>query len=303
MSITGGDSCTIGTAGGATVTARAVVVATNAPFDAGVTLHTRLAAYTTYALALPVPVGSVPDALYWDTEDPYHYVRVLPAGDGRATDTVVVGGEDHKTGQATDQRDRWARLAAWAVAHFGTTGAPEFHWSGQVFETADGLGLIGAAPWGRNVYVVTGDSGMGLTHGTLGGRLIADLIAQRPTPLGPVYDPSRWAPGAALTLIRENANLAAQYADWLTGGDVSSADQIPPGHGAIVRKGLRKLAVHRKPDGTVCEHSAACPHMGAVVQWNPGEGTWDCPAHGSRFRADGAVFHGPAVNDLTEKTD
>lgn len=298
--VTGGEPCTVETAGGGTVTARAVVVATNAPFDAGLTLHARLAAYTTYALALPVPTGSVPDALFWDTEDPYHYTRVLPAGDGRATDYLIVGGGDHKTGQAADQGDRWARLTAWAEARYPVAGGAAFHWSGQVFETADGLGLIGAAPWGKNVYVITGDSGMGLTHGTLGGRLVSDLITGTATPLAAVYDPGRWTPGAAYTLLKENANLAAQYTDWVTGGDVSSADQVPPEHGAVLRRGLSKVAVYRKPDGSVCERSATCPHLGAVVRWNPGEQTWDCPAHGSRFTSDGKVFHGPAVGDLGE---
>ena len=79
---------------------------------------------------------------------------------------------------------------------------------------------------------------------------------------------------------------------------VSSVEKIPPGHGAVVRRGLAKLAVYRDKDGKVCERSAACPHLGAVVRWNPGERTWDCPAHGSRFACDGTVIHGPAVENL-----
>jgi glycine/D-amino acid oxidase-like deaminating enzyme/nitrite reductase/ring-hydroxylating ferredoxin subunit len=300
VSVSGGETCTVETAGGSKVTASAVVVATNAPFDAGLTLQLRLAAYNTYALALPVAAGSVPDALYWDTDDPYHYVRLLPSAEGAEADYLIVGGEDHKTGQAKDQDDRWARLATWAKSRFPVVGEAAFHWSGQVFETSDGLGLIGAAPWGKNVYVITGDSGMGLTHGTLGGRLVSDLIHGKATPLEAVYSPSRCTPSAGFTLLKENANLAAQYTDWLTGGDVSSVDQIPPQHGAVLRRGLSKVAVYRKEDGSVCERSATCPHLGAVVRWNPGEQTWDCPAHGSRFAAEGKVQHGPAVSDLQE---
>lgn len=298
VKIGGGSPCTVETAGGAVIAAGAVVVATNVPFDTGLTLHARLAAYTTYAIAVPVPAGGVPDALYWDTEDPYHYARLLPAAAGRPDDLFIVGGEDHKTGQASDQEDRWRRLTAWAKKLVPGAGPAVFHWSGQVFETTDSLGLIGAAPWGRNLYVITGDSGTGLTHGTLGGRLVADLIAGTPNPWAKVYDPGRWTPTAAFSLLKENANLAAQYADWFSGGDVESVDQIPQGQGAVVRRGLRRVAVYRKPDGTVCEHSATCPHLGAAVRWNPGEGTWDCPAHGSRFAAEGHVLHGPAVGDL-----
>jgi glycine/D-amino acid oxidase-like deaminating enzyme/nitrite reductase/ring-hydroxylating ferredoxin subunit len=294
--IEGGTPCTVQTQAGPTVTAGAVVVATNAPFDAGVVLHTKLAAYTTYAVALEVPRAAVPPGLYWDTEDPYHYVRTHP-GEGE-TDFLIVGGEDHKTGRAGDQAERWDRLAAWTRERIPAVGPVTHRWSGQVFETPDGLGLIGPAPWGRNVFVITGDSGMGMTHGTLGARLVANLILGKDDPLAAVYDPSRWMPKALLTFLKENLNIAAQYTAWLTGGDVSSVEEIPPGQGAVIRRGLSKLAVYRDTDGSVCQMSAACPHMGGVVRWNPGEQTWDCPEHGSRFDCKGGVTHGPAVQGL-----
>jgi glycine/D-amino acid oxidase-like deaminating enzyme/nitrite reductase/ring-hydroxylating ferredoxin subunit len=294
--VRGGSPCKVTTAHGHTVSAGAVVVATNNPFEGGTTLHNKVAAYITYALAAEIPTGSVGDGLYWDTEDPYHYVRLQP-GDG--FDYLVVGGEDHKTGQAADQPQRWDRLRAWARERFPDMGAVRHHWSGEVFETPDGLGLIGLAPWnGDNVFVITGDSGMGLTHGTLGARLVADLVMGRSSELAPVYSPSRWMPGALRTLLGENLNMAAQFSDWLTGGDVRSADQVPPGHGAVVRRGLSKVAVYRDDGGRLTELSAVCPHMGCVVRWNPGERTWDCPCHGSRFCATGTCLHGPSTADL-----
>lgn len=297
----GGTPCQVRVTGGAVVTAQAVVVATGAPFDAGLELHVKTAAYNTYAVGLEVPKGRVPHALYWDTEDPYHYVRVRAGADDEAFDLLIVGGEDHKTGQAQDQSERWARLTAWARQRVPDAGAVKHHWSGQVFETADGLGLIGPAPVGRNVYVIAGDSGMGLTHGTLGAKLVTNLIRGEADPLAGVYSPGRWTPAAMQTLVAENLNLAAQYLDWLTGGEVSSADSIPPGHGAVVRRGLTKCAVYKDKDGKATELSAVCPHMGGVVRWNPGEQTWDCPCHGSRFTAEGDVLHGPAVSGLKLK--
>ncbi len=296
--ITSGSPCTVKTDKGRTVTADAVVVAAGAPFDTGVTMHLKLAAYMTYAVGLEVPAGAVKRALYWDTEDPYHYVRTAPAGKGK--ELLIVGGEDHKTGQASDQAERWEKLVAWARERFPMAGKVVHHWSGQVFETPDGLGLIGLAPgWRENVYVITGDSGMGMTHGTLGAKLVADLIQGRTNPYAGLYSPSRWAPAALKTLLEENANLAAQYTDWLTGGEVKSAAEIPPGHGAVVRRGLTKLAVYKDDKGTVHEMSAVCPHLGGIVQWNPGEQTWDCPCHGSRFGCTGEMQHGPAASDLS----
>lgn len=296
VNIDSGSPCVIHTDGKHIVTAGAVVVATGSPFDTGVTLHLKLAAYMTYAVAFEVPAGSIPHALYWDTEDPYHYVRLQPTN---GMDLLIVGGEDHKTGQADDQKDRWTRLEAWTRERFPQAGAVKHHWSGQVFETPDGLGLIGLAPgWRSNVYVITGDSGMGMTHGTLGAKLVSDLILGRENPYTALYSPSRWAPAALKTLLEENANLAAQYTDWLTRGEVKSVDQIPPGHGAVIRSGLTKLAVYKDESGDLHKMSAVCPHLGGIVQWNPGEQTWDCPCHGSRFSCTGEMLHGPAASDL-----
>jgi hypothetical protein len=87
-------------------------VATNAPIVDRFALHTKMAPYRTYAMAFSIPKGAIPDALYWDTLDPYHYVRLQP-GDGR-TDFLIVGGGDHKSGEADDAEVRFQALEAWA---------------------------------------------------------------------------------------------------------------------------------------------------------------------------------------------
>jgi len=297
--IRGGEPGEVTTTHGDTISARSIVIATNNPFEGGTSLHNKVAAYITYAIAAEIPKGATAPALYWDTEDPYHYVRFQPAGPSDAFQYLIVGGEDHKTGQADDQPQRWDRLKTWAKAHYPDMGPVRHHWSGQVFETPDGLGLIGLAPWnGPNVYIITGDSGMGMTHSTLGAKLVADLALGRANEWAAAYSPSRLMPGALLALLGENLNMASQYADWVTGGDVASADDIPKGHGAIVRSGLTKLAIYNDEHGKRTTLSAVCPHMGAIVRWNPGELTWDCPCHGSRFSATGTCLHGPSSADL-----
>lgn len=299
--IRGGEPCEVTTTHGHKISAGAVVIATNNPFEGGTILHSKVAAYTTYAFAAKFPKESMAIGLYWDTNDPYHYVRIHPNAKTADFDYLIVGGEDHKTGQADDQPRRWDRLLGWAKKFFPDMGAVQHHWSGQVFETPDGLGLIGLVPWnGPNVFVITGDSGMGMTHGTLGARLVADLVLGRPSELASVYSPSRMMPGALRTQLGENLNMAAQFAAWLTGGDVKSADEIPPGHGAVVRNGLTKLAVYKDDHGAVTTLSAVCPHMGCIVRWNPGEATWDCPCHGSRFSASGTCMHGPSTTNLSK---
>lgn len=292
----GGTPARVQTEGGLTVSANAVVVATNAPIHDRVATHTKQAPYLSFVIAAEVPRGKVQRALYWDTEDPYHYVRVqtLP---GEELELLLVGGEDHKTGQADDAEARYARLEAWARERFPGMGRVRYRWSGQVYETIDGLAFIGRSPGEEGVYLVTGDSGMGMTHGTLAGMLLRDLIQGRKNPWTTLYDPARKPLKAGGEFIKENLNVAAQFLDLATPGE-GSVEALAPGTGAVIGFGPAKRAVYRDEAGSLHEHSAICPHLGCVVAWNTSEKTWDCPCHGSRFDAYGRVVNGPAHKGL-----
>jgi glycine/D-amino acid oxidase-like deaminating enzyme/nitrite reductase/ring-hydroxylating ferredoxin subunit len=287
-----------------TIRADAIVVATNSPINDLVAVHTKQAPYMTYVIAARVPRGSVADALYWDTLEMYHYVRLQSMPSNAASngageyDLLIVGGEDHKSGQGDEHSRPHARLESWARARFPVTDV-EFTWGGQYMETIDGLAFIGRNPADKeNVYIVTGDSGMGLTHGTIAGMLLADLIGGRKNPWEKLYDPSRKPLTAARRFVKEAANVAVQYTKWLTPGQVSSVDEIKPGSGAVIRRGLRKVAVYRDPRGNPHAMSAMCTHLGCIVQWNDAESNWDCPCHGSRFDPIGKVVNGPANTGL-----
>jgi glycine/D-amino acid oxidase-like deaminating enzyme/nitrite reductase/ring-hydroxylating ferredoxin subunit len=293
-----GEPACVRTADGHTVTADALVIATNSPINDWVAMHTKQAAFRTYVVGARVPRGSVPRALFWDTPDPYHYIR-LDGGTNRPDDVLIVGGEDHKTGQEHDPESRFRTLEAWTRARFPMVRDFEYHWSVQVMEPVDYMGFIGKNPGdSRHVYIVTGDSGQGMTHGTIAGILLTDLITDRANPWTALYDPSRVSLRAAPEFAKMNLNVAAQYSDYLTPGDVGGADQIRPGSGAVIRRGARKVAVYRADDGSLHERSAVCTHLYCIVEWNSVERTWDCPCHGSRFDAYGKVVNGPAVADL-----
>jgi nitrite reductase/ring-hydroxylating ferredoxin subunit len=271
-----------------------------------VTMQTKLASYRTYAIGAHVAGGSVARALYWDTADPDHYVRLADAEDGApAEEILIVGGEDHKTGQRVDPSSCHAALETWTRNRFSIRDVV-YRWSGQVVETVDGLAYIGRNPLDeRNVFVATGDSGMGLTHGTIAGMLISDLILERPNIWAGIYDPARKSITSAGTFLEENLNTAVQYVrDFTSRGDVSSEGEIAPGCGAVLRRGLSKVAVYRDEAGVVYELSAVCPHLGGIVHWNDLEKSWDCPCHGSRFDRFGNVINGPAITNLSvyEKT-
>ncbi len=302
----GGARACVKTASGHSIRVSAIVVATNSPFNDLLAIHTKQAPYQTYAVGARVKADAITRALYWDTEDPYHYVRLqritnreLGGDNDEPIDILIVGGEDHKSAKADDADARFARLESWMRDHFPAAGSVEFRWSGQVMETVDGLAFIGRNPLDAdNVYVATGDSGMGMTHGTIAGMLIADLIQGRENPWTELYDPGRVRTGAAVEWVKENINVALQYKDWLTGGDVTSVDEITPNNGAIMVEAGRKIAVYRDERGSLHRRSAVCPHLGCIVGWNPASSTWDCPCHGSRFDRFGAMFNGPSPKDL-----
>ena len=283
------------TEAGASAHVGACVVATNSPFNE-VEVHYKQAPYRTYAIAGRVPRGSVEDALFWDTLDPYHYVRLQPADD--ASDWLISGGEDHKTGEADDMEVRFALLESWTRTLFPGLGEVEHRWSGQVLEPVDHVALIGRSTTGRNIYMATGDSGQGLTNGVAAGRLIAALIGGRELPYAEAHDPQRAVRSAVKEFVVENLDAARKLAENVTPAEVGSADEIKPGEGAILRQGLKKLAAYRDPSGAIRSVSAECTHAGCIVSWNPFEKCWDCPCHGSHFAPDGTAINAPAVEPL-----
>lgn len=279
------------------VSCKQAVIATNTPFINTFTIHTKQAAYRSYVLGLAIAKGSVPIALYWDTEEPYHYVRVMESDQ---QDILLVGGEDHKTGQANDADLRFQRLQSWAKERFPITGEVLFSWSGQVMEPIDGLAFIGLNPGSKNVYIVTGDSGHGLTHGTIAGMLISDLILGIANPWQKLYDPARKNIHAFGRFFKESCNVALQYGKRLGKSEAPSEEAIQPGSGAVMNQNGTKVAVFKDAQGEISRCSALCPHLGCVVAWNSQAQTWDCPCHGSRFEAKGKVITGPATKDLSK---
>lgn len=298
--ITGGDNAHVETSDGRIIKVDAVVVATNTPVNDLVVIHTKQAAYRTYVIGVQVPAGSVPRALYWDTADPYHYIRLQNAPDGSsAYEILIVGGEDHRTGQEDHPAARHDCLERWTRERFPMAGEVVFRWSGQVMEPIDSLAFIGRNPLDSdNVYVITGDSGNGITHGTIGGILITDLIMGRPNDWATLYDPSRITLRAAGEFLKEGGNMVAQYAKWLSTSDIDTEKELAHGCGAVVWDGISRVAVYRDERGEIHKCSAVCSHLGCVVDWNDLEKSWDCPCHGSRFDPYGKVVNGPAISDL-----
>ena len=295
-------------ANGYQIKANHIVVATNSPINNIFTDHTKQFAYRTYVIGALIPKGNTRPGLWWDTGNqdskwitcPYTYARLQPYDD--VNDVLIVGGQDHRTGQedAGDltQQDRYNHLIAWAKERFPAASDVLYRWSGQVLEPVDGIAFIGKNPGDENVYIITGDSGNGMTHGTIGGMLVTDLILGKNNPWEKIYDPSRISLKATGDFLKEMGNTLAQYADFLKAGDIESQQELKTGEGAVMNVGMQKVAVYKNEAGKIEAYTAICPHLGCVVQWNHGEKTFDCPCHGSRFTHKGVVINGPALSNL-----
>ncbi len=296
LALDDGKPCRVSTSGGVLV-AQDVLVLTNVPVSNRFALHTKNSAYRTYAVAgllqKPFPAG-----LFWDSHDPYHYTRTQRTPSGSF---LIVGGEDHKTGQKKDTGQCFERLCEYSATQFGVTEISH-HWSGQVIEPVDGLPFIGRNPGEKHVRVATGFSGTGMTFGTLAGMLLSDQVLGIENRWSELYEPTRLKPLAqAREFVAENVDFPSHLArDRLARGDAQSIDQVAPGEGRLLRSGGKMLAVYRDDAGTAHVRSAVCTHLGCHVQWNEEERSWDCPCHGSRFDVDGAVLNGPAISGLEE---
>ena len=294
----------IGTERGPVIRAKAAVFATNSPTNNKVAIHPKQEPNRTYVIAGRVPKGSVPDVLLWDSYEKYHYVRIQELSDSE--DLLIVGGEDHRSGEADDMPDRFARLADWTRKRYPSFGRSDYSWSGQVMETIDFMPFSGRNPGNRNIYIHTGDSGQGITNGVAGSLAIAALILGRECPFAAVLDPDRKSGHATTPIgefVRGQAGAVKNLAEKFGPGEISSTDELKLREGAIIRRGLHKIAAYRDENGDVIERSATCTHMGCVVHWNSFERCWDCPCHGSQFAVDGQVLNGPAVKPLAEAPD
>jgi glycine/D-amino acid oxidase-like deaminating enzyme/nitrite reductase/ring-hydroxylating ferredoxin subunit len=278
------------------ITAKAAVVATNSPIIDSFALHSKMAPYRTYAMAFSIKRGALPDALYWDTLDPYHYVRLQPGEE--QTDWLIVGGADHKSGEADDAGVRFEALEAWARNLIPAVKDVTHRWSGQVLDTIDYAGFIGRNPGNQNIYVHTGDSGQGMTHGVVGSLINSALILGDRPKWQEVYEPTRKTPAGIGNFLRENVTAVKNFAEYLAPGELESLDDLKPGHGAIVRQGLSKIAAYRDKAGVLHTRSAACTHLGCHLHWNSFETCWDCPCHGSQFAVDGTALNAPAIRAL-----
>ncbi|NJW52266.1 FAD-dependent oxidoreductase [Salinimicrobium oceani] len=282
-----------------TVTAQKVILATHTP--KGIyALQTALYPYREYAIAAKLKSGDIPEGIYWDTEADFH-TSMRTYSKGEDNYVLVLGGH-HKVGQEDDYSRFYEKLEQNARRFFDVEEI-EYKWSAQHYKPADGLPYIGESP-DDNIFLATGFSTDGLTYGVLSAMILNDQLNDRHNEWSDLYKASRFTPvKSAKNFIKENLNVAKQYLkDLPRKAEADSFSEIMPGQGKVVEVDDEKWAVFKDDAGQLHCQSAVCTHMDCIVDWNDAEKSWDCPCHGSRFKATGEVIEGPAFSPLDKRS-
>jgi len=226
--------------------------------------------HRTYCIAIKIPKGYVEDALLYDMAEQYKYTRLTDCD--AEHDYMVVGGCDHKVGQE-EPIGRYQELETWVRERFTKAGAADYAWSGQVFEPVDHVAFIGRDPGTKHTFIVTGDSGNGLTHGVLASRILANEIQGKADPWSELYRPNRV--GSLLKsgkeLLSHDLQINAQYKRFLQ-SDIHDIEDLPNGEGGVLNTATKSpIAIYKDEQGGVHKFSALCPHLKGVVCWNRSE--------------------------------
>ena len=278
------------------VRSKGIVLATHVPIEERGALWGRMRVTRSYVVAAPIDSGLVPDCLFWDVRDPYHYTRLLETKKGLH---VLVGGEDRGVGKKDNSDRRYEQLESYSRERFGIQKFSH-RWSGQINEPADGIPFIGKSPHRKNVWMATGYSGNGMTYGTLAGMMLADAALGHVGRFSELLDPARKIAASIVKRAMSKGKSAAKpRLPRVRYGEVGvkGVAKLLEGEGKLVMIGPRKCAVSRL-GGKVRMLDPTCTHMGCTVSWNDAERSWDCSCHGSRFRTDGKVLNSPATEPL-----
>ena len=282
------------------VRARNVVIATNFPVYDPTLMFARMHQKRSYVLGVRVNYPT-PDGMFISIEEPFHSIRTHPGAEG---DILLVGGEMHRTGHVSNTAVLYKRLEEFARRHFDV-GSIEYRWSTQDNVTTDMVPYIGVpSPMHKNIFVITGFAGWGMTHSMVAATIVTDAVLGRRNDWSDLYNPFRFKPSSAYTFFEQNFHVAKTFVKdrFTSTPEKLEGRRIAQGQGGIFAVDSDKVGVARDREGRVHAVSPICTHLGCMVSWNNAEQSWDCPCHGSRFDADGQVIHSPAKTDLEKKS-
>ncbi|MGJ7911767.1 FAD-dependent oxidoreductase [Neobacillus sp. LXY-1] len=290
------DSPIIETKAGHRVTCKHVIMATHFPFwDKPGLYFARMYAERSYAIGIKTD-KEYPGGMYISGDGPTRSIRSTPFEDGQL---LIIGGENHKTGQGENTITHYEALEDFAEEVFGIN---EYHyrWSAQDLVTLDKVAYIGPITSEReNVLIATGYKKWGMTTGILAGHLLTDYVLNRANPYKELYGPSRFHADPDLkSILTANADVAKHLINGKLEFFPREPEDLQVGEGSVVMFNGKRAGGYRDENGKLYVVDTSCTHLGCECAWNAAEKTWDCPCHGSRYAYSGGVIEGPALKAL-----
>lgn len=286
-----------------TLKVKSIVVATHTAIGVNI-FNSFVSPYRSYVIAAKIK-NKCPKGLFWDTSDPYYYIRCQPddLSPSKSGEILIVGGCDHRTGHVIDENEHFLKLNKYVKERFQIA---EIYtkWSAQWYKSVDGLPYIGLSPGMSHVYMAIGYGGDGLTWGSIASKIISDLIIGVSNPYSKLLSTSRHESFLdIINFVGESSDVAVSFIKGWIRSDYKDIKNMKQGEGRIVDHGFQKVAVYKDEMGCLHKCSAVCPHMKTILKWNTAEKTWDCPAHGGRFTCRGKLIEGPPMVDLEDLGD
>lgn len=238
-----------------------------------------------------------PTGMFINAEDPRRSLRCQRYKNG---ELILIGGENHKTGEGEETISHYENLNKFASSIF-TIEKELYRWSTQDYITLDKVPYIGKlSSSSNNIYVATGFGKWGMSSGTSSALILKDLILNEKSPYEDIFNPSRFDLSSSIkNFIIDNLDTSKE----LIKGKIKKGEEnliLNLDEGRIVEIEGHKYGAYKDVDGKLYVVDNTCTHLGCQLQWNAAERTWDCPCHGSRFNYKGEIIEGPALKPLNQ---
>ena len=187
------------------ITVNDVFVATYLPFHNPLEIFAKKGEYASYELELKIAKGIIPEGMYNDLNNPYHYFRIDPQ---KTHDRMIIGGEDHRVEIPIDSKKNFNALQKYVKQLLGKQKYTIVNqWNGPIIETIDGLALIGKIK--PHEYIATGFSGNGMTYSVIAAEIFKDSIFKNKNPNIKIYNPKRLP--SPKTLLKKGIDYSEEF--------------------------------------------------------------------------------------------